>query len=40
MIGCGVKDKERMANQFVGQIPNTVSYYTESGRKHKNGDAV
>ena len=29
-----------MANQHVGQIPNTVAYYTESGSKYKLGDSV
>ena len=29
-----------MSRQFVGQIPNTVSYYADNGRKHKAGDSV
>jgi len=40
MIGCGKKDTQRMRDQYVGQIPNTVSYYTENGRKYKAGDPV
>ena len=29
-----------MRDQYVGQIPNTVSYYAENGRKHKAADSV
>ena len=29
-----------MSRQFVGQIPNTVSYFTENGCKYKAADLV
>ena len=29
-----------MKNQYVGQIPNTVSYYTDNGHKYKWGDDI
>jgi hypothetical protein len=29
-----------MKSQYVGQIPNTVSYYSENGMKYKDADAV
>lgn len=31
MFGCGKKTPSLMGSQFVGQMPNTVSYFTENG---------
>ena len=31
LFGCGTKTPSLMGTQYVGQMPNTVSYYTENG---------
>eukprot|EP00178_Gracilaria_changii_P001998 TRINITY_DN12917_c0_g1_i1.p1 TRINITY_DN12917_c0_g1~~TRINITY_DN12917_c0_g1_i1.p1 ORF type:complete len:107 (+),score=2.83 TRINITY_DN12917_c0_g1_i1:141-461(+) len=36
MFGCGKKNTGLCASQYVGQIPNTVSYYASNGLKQKN----
>ena len=40
MIGCGIKDTQRMRDQYVGLIRNTLSYFIKNGAKYKLADAV
>jgi hypothetical protein len=40
LFGCGIKTPSLIGNQYVGQLPNTVSYYTYNGEKYKNSDNI